>query len=420
MEIRMRHALLLFSIVASAWVLNYRASAIDVSLTSNYGEAFPINTTVTFFAAATNTNSVTTYTWDFDDGTGSVVTVVPTIDHVFTVVDIYTVTVSVDNGIDVPGGDFDFFEAVDPPDPADATKPIGINNGDPVDLNPDENFSFSLDQAQFGYISGSLSMTTPLLRAASSFVTDFGDGVSGRNGSELKHQYTDPTAHIFIMSSTSSVGGSTAGNLRKTLVFSNAELPDSTQDPLVMNLPLLSRKLKFKALKGKFNFAANTVPMSTRPRIVASTDDTVSVSWTMTLPAGFDVNTQVVDIAIGNVVDKVTLTNNGTGVIDSPSPFKSVKFKFPRLKKGQTRSLAATTSIVTVKMSSADLPSQGFDTEGITPRAFANTGSKGPYSRSIQVATYFAGVSYSGIANVALTVSSNGSFGSIVGRSSRP
>ncbi len=422
MKTRMRHTLLLFTVVAAAWVLNCEASAIDVTITSSFGEAFPINTTVTFFAAATNTNGVTTYTWDFADGTAPVVTSVPMIDHIFTGVDLYTVSVSVDNGIDMPGGDFDFFEAVDPPDPADATKPIGINSGDPADENPDDHFSFSLIQAQDGFIDGTLSVTAPLflLSATGEFETDFGDGVSGRVGADLLHQYTDPLKHIFILSSTNNSGGSTIGNLRKTLVFSNFELPDSNMDPNVVDLPLLNRKLKFKALKGKFNFAANTVPMSQRPRVLASTDDTVSVSWTMTLPAGFDVNTQMVDIAIGNVVDKVTLTNNGTGVIDLPSPFKSVKFKFPRLKKGQTRALAATTSIVTVKMSSMNLPSQGFDTEGITPHAFNTTGSKGPFTRSIQVATYFAGVSYSGIATVALTVSSNGAFGSISGRSSKP
>ena len=421
METRMRHTLLLFIVAASAWVLNCRANAIDVTITSSFGEAFPINTTVTFFAAATNTNGVTTYTWDFDDGTASVVTSVPMIDHIFTDVDIYIVAVTVDNGIDMPGGDFDFFEAVDQPDPADATKPIGINSGDPADENPDDHFSFSLIQAQDGFISGTLSDTAPLLRADSAFETNFGDGVSGRIGADLLHQYTDPSTHIFILSSTNNSGGSTIGNLRKTLIFSNFELPDSNMDPNVVDLPLLNRKLKFKSLKGKFNFAANSSSMSQLRSVVrAPSDDTVSVSWTMTLPAGFDVNSQVVDIAVGNVVDKITLTNNGTGVIDPPSPFKSVKFKFPRLKKGQPRSLAATTSIVTVKMSSMNLPSQGFDTEGITPHAFNTTGSKGPFTRSIQVATYFAGVSYSGIATVALTVSSNGVFGSISGRSSKP
>lgn len=422
METRMRHTLLLFTVVASAWVLNCRANAIDVTITSSFGEAFPINTTVTFFAAATNTNGVTTYTWDFDDGTASVVTSVPMIDHIFTAEDLYSVTVTVDNGIDVPGGDLDLFEAVDQPDPADATKPIGINSGDPADENPDDHFSFSLNQAQDGFISASLSDTAPLLlRATGAFETNFGDGASGRVGADLLHQYTDPLKHIFILSSTNNSGGSTIGNLRKTLVFSNFELPDSNMDPNVVDLPLLNRKLKFSSLKGKFNFAANSSPMShLRSVLPTPSNDTVSVSWKMTLPAGFDVTKQVVDIAIGNVVVKVPLMSNGTGVIDPLSPFKSVKFKFPRLKKGQSRSLAATTSIVTVKMSSMDLPSLGFDTEGITPHAFSTTGTKGPFNRSIQVATYFAGVSYSGIATVALTVSSNGAFGSISGRSSKP
>ncbi len=421
METRMKHTLLLFTAVAAAWVLNCGANAIDVTLTSSFGEAFPTNTTVTFFAAATNTNGVTTYTWDFGDGTAPVVTSVPMIDHIFTIEDIYTVSVTVDNGVDVPGGDLVLFEAVVPPTPDDPTAPIGIDSGDPVDENPDDNFSFSLTQAQDGFISGTLSVTAPLLsRAGDSFETDFGDGLIGREGASLLHQYTDPFKHIFILSSTNNSGGSMIGKLRKTLVFSNFELPDSNMDPNVVDLPLLSRKLAFKSLKGKFNFASNSAPMSQVRSVGQPSTDIVSVSWAMTLPAGFNVNTQVVDIAVGNVVDKVMLTSNGTGVIASNSPFKSVKFKFPRLKNGQTQSLDATSSIVTVKMSSHDLPSQGFDTEGITPRAAIATGSKGPFTRSIQVATYFAGVSYSGIATVALNVTSNGSFGTISGRSSRP
>ena len=65
--------------------------------------------------------------------------------------------------------------------------------------------------------------------------------------------------------------------------------------------------------------------------------------------------------------------------------------------------------------SSCGLPSQGFDTEGISLKA-KTAANPGPFVRQIQVATYFAGVSYSGLATVSLAVSSNAQFGTILGR----
>jgi hypothetical protein len=388
------------------------ANAVDVKLSSSLGEAFPVGATVMFLADATNTNSVTTYMWDFDDGSPTVTTSVPMIDHVYTSANNYSVTVFVNNGVDAIGGDFGFFEAFDPPLPTD---PLSINMGDPADTNPDDGFTFTLKKAQAGFVDASLSLDAAHTGVADGFTTDFGDGVNGRNGPILLHRYAD--SGIFILESDHDRGGSPFGKLRKTLIFSDVEILGVNSDPLVGDLPPQNRKLKFKSLKGKFNFKANAVPLTASR--AASVNDSVTVSWTMTLPAGFDINTQVADVAIGNVTDSVPLKSNGFGDITQPSPFKSVRFRFPRLKKGVTRSAASVSSQVSVQMSSQDLPSQGFDTEGITTRQFVATGVKGPFGRTIQVAAMFAGVSYSGLATVSLNITSSGDFGVISGRAKK-
>ena len=400
-------------------VLGGAASAVDVTLSSNLGEAFPVGATVIFMANATNTNSVTTYMWDFDDGSPKVTTTVPMIDHVFQLDGNYVVTVFVNNGIDAIATDFDFFEAFVPPLPTD---PLGINANDPADTNPDDGFTFTIKNAQAGFVDASLSLDAAHTGVGDELVSDFGDGVTGRNGPILMHRYSN--SGIFILESDHNRGGSPFGKLRKTLAFSDMEIMGANSDPLVGDLPRDKRKLLFKSLKGKFNFKANAPAAaaqahSTGLARAGSLSDSVTVSWTMTLPAGFDITSQVANLAVGNVTDSIPLKSNGTGDISQSSVFSSVRFRFPRLKKGVTRSAASVSSQVSVQMSSQDLPSQGFDSEGITTRQFVATGAKGPFHRTIQVAVFFSGVSYSGLATVDLNIKSSGDFGVISGRTNK-
>ena len=294
------------------------------------------------------------------------------------------------------------------------TDPISINNGDPVDLNPDDGFSLTLNKAQAGYVDATLGLDDAHAGSDDEFETDFDDGVDGRDGSQLFHRYVD--SGIYILDSIHNQNGNQTGHLRKTLAFSDSEIYGANKDPLVTDPSLDQRKLKFKSLKGRFNFKVNADALKTHKLAV---NDSVTVTWTMTLPAGFDVNTQTAALSIGNVMDTVALNKNGVGVITQPSPFRAVHFKFPRVKKGQSRSATATTSVVSVQMQSQDLPSQGFDTEGVTTRAFFASGSKGPYSRTIQVAAMFAGVAYSGQAAVSFNLQAGGDFGTIAGRASK-
>ena len=94
-----------------AALLNFNAGAVDVTLTSSSGDAFPVGATVTFMATATNTNSVTTYTWDFDDNT-TITTTVPMVDHVYTESNLYNVSVTVNNGVDAPRFRFQYLRSL--------------------------------------------------------------------------------------------------------------------------------------------------------------------------------------------------------------------------------------------------------------------------------------------------------------------
>ncbi|HLX61313.1 MAG TPA: PKD domain-containing protein [Planctomycetota bacterium] len=391
----------------------YCAGVLQVTgITSDQGEAFPTNVNVTFTATVTGANSVTTFDWDFGDGT-TTTTMVNMASHTFTMEDdLITVTCTANNGIDPPDSDFEYFEAFRAPQPGD---PQGANAGDPPQVNPDTGVTFTLNQCLGGFISGTLSVGTPAARDDATFSTDFGDDVV-HGGSVLNHRYND--SGIYIMQTTASQNGSTIGLTRKTLAFSDFEIyGDNETDSGALDLPLAQKHLNnpkkkgmgFK-VKGKFFFGTTMAHTTTTPT------DTVSISWNMTLPAGFDPTSQVVTLAIGNVTDDITLSDKGQGIIDHPSPYKAVKIKFPHLKKGQTSPPNPTPTTVTVLMSSQDLTGQGFDTEGISPRQHQTSGMKGPFQRSVQVATRFAGIAFTGIAPINLSVSSDNSFGGISSR----
>ena len=386
--------------------------AYDVTITVSPGEAFTTGTVVTFNAVNTGASSTSAYVWTFDDGTPSVTVIgSPLVTHTFSKSEIFAVTVTIDA---TAGTDFVLVEAIRPPSPTD---PLGVDTSDPSlkDVtNPDSGVGFDLSQSQGGFIMGTINFTpaSAALRADSTVTTDFGDGVSGRTGTIVQHRFTN--AGVFVMTNVVSQNGSEVGKNRKTLVFSETEINGQHADPNVVDPAIADRKLLFKSMKGKFHFGTGT---HAAERAAKATNDTVSVTWGMTLPAGFDITTQTVELAIGNVVDSVPLDKSGKGKPISPSPFKAVHFKFPRPDKGLTRSAKSFPSSVTVEMSMSDLTGSGFDTEGISTRQSLLQKSSGPFSRKIQVATNFAGVSYAGAADVQLLVSKDSAFGTISGRS---
>ena len=314
--------------------------------------------------------------------------------------------VDVNNGIDPHGMDFLYVEAVTIPPASD---PAGANAGDPALPNPDTGDTIALTDSRDGVIQGNVSSTR--MGATDYFTSTFGDpddtNADGRISSTLLHHFTNPGIFILECEHEDS-SGSSVSKTRKTLAFSDSEIapdPNST----IIAAPAAQRKLAFQKLKGKFNFQHNNTVKPGGAKSPSPTLDKVTLSWQMTLPVGWDVeaDTQNIMIGVGNVVDSLSLSRTGTGVLDSqPSPYKAVKFKLPRLKKGVTLVTAPFKTTVSVTLSAADLTGLGFDTEGISPLAKSAT-NPGPFIRNIQVATYFAGVSYSGIAKVSLAVSSN-------------
>lgn len=386
--------------------------AYDVNISVSPGEGFATDTAVTFNAVNTGASSTSAYVWTFDDSTPAVTVIgSPLVTHTFVRAEMYAVSVSIDNNA---GTDFVLVEAIRPPAPTDT---LGVDTSDPSlkDVsNPDSGVGFDLGQSQGGYIVGTIDFTpaTVALRVDTTDTTDFGDGVAGRTGNIVQHRFVN--AGIFVMTNVVSQNGSDVGKNRKTLVFSQTEVNGKNSDPNVVDTPVADRKLLFKSMKGKFHFGTGT---HAAIRAAKATNDIVSVTWGMTLPAGFDITTQTVELAIGNVVDSVALNKSGKGTPGSSSPFKAVHFKFPKPDKGLTRSTKSFPSTVTVAMSQTDLTGSGFDTEGISTRQSLLQKSSGPFSRKIQVATNFAGVSYAGAADVQLVVSKDSAFGTISGRS---
>jgi hypothetical protein len=411
----------LFGLAVSAlWIGS--AWAVQVTLTDKDGDAFPTGTTEPFTATATNVNQYSTYRFTVMDSAfntlADTTSLSSTFRFTFATQDEYTVQVYVNNGVDPIATDFLYVEAVTVPP---ATDPPGSNAGDPPQTNPDTGDTFTISDSRDGVVQGTLSASPANTAAGNYFVTDFGDGSPTHMGNGVLHHYLPdivmPDAAIFILEADDTMpNGSLSGITRKTLAFSASELIMPNPNPNITPPTSAGRKLNFGKIKGKFNFAKSGPAEAARTTTPA---DTVVLSWTMTLPVGFDVavDTQNIMIAVGNVVETVMLKPNGVGQIaNSPSPYHAVKFKLPRLKKGQTVVTTPFVTTVSVAMSSANLPSQGFDSEGITTMAQTTTHTNGPFARTLQVATTFAGISYTGLAQVSFVVSSNSAFGTISSR----
>jgi hypothetical protein len=409
----------LFGFAAALWIGS--TWAVDVTLTDDKGDSFATGTAVTFTATATNVNTATIYKFTVEDSSFTTLANVSgassTFAFTFATEDEFTVQVLVNNGVDPIATDFLYVEAVAIPP---RTDPPGANAGDPPQANPDTGDTFGISDSRDGVIQGILSTTAANTAAGNYFVTDFGDGSPTHTGNGVLHHFlpdpVTPDAAIFILEADDTTPtGSIAGITRKTLAFSATELIGPTANPGITPPSAPGRKLNFKTIKGKFNFKKSG-PAAVAP--AAAPVDSVILSWTMTLPVGFDVavDTQNIMVAVGNVVETVALKPNGTGQIaNQPSPYHAVKFKLPKLKKGHTVVTTPFVTTVSLAMASTDLPSQGFDSEGITTYA-ATVLHTNSVPRTIQVATTFAGISYTGLAAVNFVVSSNDSFGSISAR----
>jgi hypothetical protein len=187
--------------------------------------------------------------------------------------------------------------------------------------------------------------------------------------------------------------------MRKTLPVSAKETGGSS----TVTAPS-DQTITVSALKGKFLFSKTT-------------PDQVSFTGTITLPAGLNIADpagQTLSIGLGNITDTVTLDPKGKPKLPSAlGRIKTLKFKYPKLPKGQTVATGGEKATVQMTYNTADMDTKGFDTEGITATLAAGEDAKKGASRNIQVAMVMAGVSYETLAPVTYKVSSKGDAGTM-------
>jgi hypothetical protein len=347
----------------------YSAAAITASALPNPAQT---GESVTFTAVGSGP-----FTWNFGDGTAAVVgnpvthTFSPTVDTT------YSVTVSGGGSATVS------IEIVVPN--TGATGITNVSNGVTVS-NPLVDLTSSVTSSNGGNIELTLDATS-VPRVDLSVLTDF-DDIPGRaatniNGAKAVHKFT--TKGIYIATTRAVDGSTEKGKVRKTLNIDARETGESGALALPSSTAIAS-----VSLKGKFLYSKTAA-------------DLVTFTGEITLPAGLDIGRadgNSVSIAVGNVVDTVTVDAKGRAGASSLGLIAKLKVKYPRLAKGATTTVGGEKAKVTAQLKAEDLDLKGFDTEGITNAlATDETGLK-VVPRSIQVAVLLAGVAYETLAPV--------------------
>jgi hypothetical protein len=205
------------------------------------------------------------------------------------------------------------------------------------------------------------------------------------------------TTHAFDVTT-----GVEQGKVRKTIPISRLDAGEVS----LVDDDLPSRTVTMTAMKGKFLFSDLQ-------------QDTVAMTTNLALPAGFDIRQQhELTVAIGNVVDSVTVTSKGAAA--SPGRNFSVaklKMKYPKLAKGRYKTTGGELATMSLTLSTKNMSAKGFDTEGIVAQlASAEEGTK-TVDRSIQVAVMLDGVTYELLAPVQFKLSNN--TGQITGKGAK-
>ena len=118
----------------------------------------------------------------------------------------------------------------------------------------------------------------------------------------------------------------------------------------------------------------------------------MSFKGTIVLPAGLDLSQpQTLSVAVGNVVDTVSLNTKGKAKVDANSLLRNVNVKYPKLPKHVTVTGAGQKATVAFTLSAPDLDSLGFAAKGISQAG----GSKGQsVPRTVQAAIVLGGTAY--------------------------
>lgn len=231
---------------------------------------------------------------------------------------------------------------------------------------------------------------------ASSATVDFED-VPGRANSAvgLNTTHTYINTGLFVITSTVSgttdaTFGGTGGKVRTTIGIGSREINESTALTPPADVSIIVKKAQ-----GKFLFTDDAKP------------DSVSVSGSIQLPAGFDparADGNAISVGVGNVTDTVTIDAKGKATGASvKGRISKIQVKYPKLTGAVTAGgeLAA----ITVTYSLANLDTAGFDTDGISNLLRGVEFNQKSVFREVQFNLLVGGVDYKTLVPVGLKLS---------------
>jgi PKD repeat protein len=320
------------------------------------------------------------FIWDFGDGTSGSGN---PISHTYATGGTYTVSLTVSNGgaaVSASGS----LLIVDPNSGGQ-----GVTNIEPVGSETIDPFSLLGLSVKFSN-GGVLGLNVDADNVVGSVLctTEF-DGIGTRSakvpGLAPINKFFTHGVFVALCNANDTTTAKLMGKCRLTLPIGAAEVGETQS---ITAKPRSNAISKVK-LKGKFNFSAAD---SLAP-LAGSSADQVSLSGSIELPAGFDLNSShEVDLAIGNIMDMVTVDTKGKG--SGGTVAKKVQIKFPKVPKGSGATTAGQFASISITLAGSSFSANGFDTEGITNQVTTAEKALKSINRKIQVALVVDGTPY--------------------------
>lgn len=336
-----------------------------------------------------------TFTWNFGDSTTATGNPVTKAYTVATGEQTFFVSLSTNDGVNT------FTSSQSITVSAPLTTAANTSQGISV-RNPDAGVAVSVQKSMGGVVGLAINPESAAAqtRALDDFETSTAyNGLFGSparaaiSGARPVAKFTSPTvvvAETTVIPTRTKTPTSKTRKSRKTLIISESEL-GLAPSGLVDNRS--SKALTPQTLKGKFGLGGSTK------------EDSVSFKGTFLLPMGVTPGqSQQVSIAIGNVIDTVTIDEKGKGQLPSSAGLiKKLSIKLPKLKDSPV-TVGNEVATLDFTYQAQALVTKGFDTEGISADGTDLDAKKRTAPRKIQVLLKFAGVGYEIPADVTLKV----------------